>query len=279
MSEMESCEGSAMNDLINSELINVKLTDSIQRISINRPDKMNSITSPMYHALANALLAADENPQVRVIYLCAEGKHFCAGNDLTAFMESIADETGAAALEIMQPPKRLLLQLARLKKPLVIALKGMAVGIGATMVLHADIAYADTSTRFILPFINLGLTPEGGCSQLLPQRIGQVRAAELLMLGEPFSAQQAAELGLINAVCEPDELDARAWGCALKLASKPPEALRAVKAALRQNAQPPLETVICSELQLLAGRFSSPEAKEALSAFAAKRSPDFSRFR
>ncbi|MFT6915372.1 MAG: enoyl-CoA hydratase/carnithine racemase [Motiliproteus sp.] len=262
-----------------SELINSELTDSIQRIRLQRPEKMNAMTSSMYHALADALLAADQDPLVRVIYLCGEGKHFCAGNDMAAFMHSIEDNTGTTAQALMLPPQRLLLQLVRMKKPLVIALKGMAVGIGATMILHADFAYADSSTRFILPFINLGLTPEGGCSQLLPQRIGQVRAAELLMLGEPFSGQQAANLGLINAVCEPNELEAIAWGCALKLASKPPEALRAVKAVLRQNSQQPLETLICSELQLLAGRFASPEAGEALNAFAAKRSPDFSRFR
>lgn len=261
-----------------SDLIRVELVDRIQRITLNRADKMNAITLPMYGTLLAALQQADDNPEVRVVYLCGEGKHFSAGNDMAAFMRSMEDETGTAVQEVLQPPEQVLLQLARMKKPLVAAVRGMAVGIGANMMLHCDFAYADSSTRFILPFINLGLSPEGGCSHVLPHLIGHVRAAELLMLGEPFSAQTAAELGIINAACGPEELEDRAWGCARKLAAKPPEALRTIKAALRRNPQQPLETVICSELQVLAQRFSTAEAKEALTAFAAKRTPDFSGF-
>ncbi|MEH6472195.1 MAG: enoyl-CoA hydratase [Halopseudomonas sp.] len=261
-----------------SEQVNVELVEHILKITFNRADKMNSITQSMYEALFEALKQADDNPDVRVVYLNAEGDNFCAGNDMSVFMKAMKDESGAAVQQAMAPPKAVLLQLARMKKPLVIAVKGMAVGIGANMVLHCDLAFADTSTRFVLPFINLGLSPEGGCSHVLPHLVGHAKAAELLMLGEPFSANTAAELGIINAVCEPDELEQRAWSSARKLAAKPPEALRLMKSMLRQKPQQPLEPVILSELEILGQRFGTEEAKEALSAFAEKRAPDFSRF-
>jgi enoyl-CoA hydratase/carnithine racemase len=261
-----------------STLIQVELKDRVQRIRLNRPEKMNAITLPMYQALADALQQADEDPEVRVVYLCAEGDNFCAGNDMAVFLQAAEDDGGSSVQEVLQSPERFLLTLVRMKKPLVIAVKGVAIGIGATMLLHADFVYADTDTRFVLPFINLGLTPEGGCTRLLPQLIGHARAAELLMLGEPFSAQTAAELGMINAVCEPESLQSRAWESAIKLATKPPSALRTIKAALRSQHSQSLETVIRTELEVFAQRFSTAETKEALTAFAAKRAADFSRF-
>ena len=261
-----------------SELIKVEQVASILRIVLNNPEKMNAVTQPMYQALADAMQQGDENPEVRVIFLCAEGENFCAGNEIGSFIAALDDPDGAAVAAIEVPAERLLQQLAQLQKPLVAEVKGVAIGIGATMLLHCDLVYADSEARFMLPFINLGLTPEGGSSQLLPRLLGHLRAAELLMLGEMFSAQQAAEWGLINAQLDADQLHPKAWAMALKLAEKPPATLRAIKAMLKNNTQQPLQQVITSEILELGQRLGGAEAKEAVTAFVEKRAPDFSNF-
>ena len=261
-----------------SEPIRVELQNRILRITLDRPDKMNALDGRMSDLLADALEQADQNPEVRVIYIGANGDNFCAGLEIPMFVGAIQDQSGTQAQQVAQHAERILLQLSRTRKPMVVAIKGAAVGIGANMMLHCDLAYADTSTRFMLPFINLGIAPEGGSSKILPRMIGHVKAAELLMLGDFFSADKAAELGLINAVCEPEALESTAWQAAQKLAAKPPQALRDMKAYLRSNPTLPLEEVICSEVQAIRRRFHHPEAQEAIQAFVDKREADFSGF-
>ena len=261
-----------------SQYIKAELDGHILRITFNRPDKMNAMSGEMYDYLTEQLKQADANPEVRVIYFCGAGDNFSAGNEISLFVDAIDDESGAKTAEILEPANRVLQQLAKTEKPMVAAVQGVAVGIGANLMLHCDLAYADSKARFMLPFINLGIAPEGGCSHLLPRMIGHVKAAELLLLGEFFSSQKAAELGIINSVFEPEELQDRAWGMAKRLAAKPPAALRQMKAMMKQSPNQPLDKVIRAEVDAIGERFRHGEAREALSAFTEKRAPDFSRF-
>jgi enoyl-CoA hydratase/carnithine racemase len=163
-------------------------------------------------------------------------------------------------------------------KPIVAAVHGVAVGVGTTMLAHCDLVYAAEGARFSMPFVNLGLCPENASSFLLPSICGYQRAAELLMFGEPFDAAKAREVGLVNAVVPLAELGATATAAAQKLAAKPPASLRLTKRLLRRAWMPEIEAALAAESKAFAERLSSPEAKEAFTAFFEKRAPDFSRF-
>ncbi|MBW4936075.1 enoyl-CoA hydratase-related protein [Marinobacter sp. F4206] len=168
--------------------------------------------------------------------------------------------------------------IRRRAKPVVAAVNGPAVGIGTTMLLHCDLVFAGTNTRFQMPFANLGLCPEGGSSLLLPSWIGRVRAAELLMLGGAFTPDDAARLGLINRVCEPAKTEARALEACSQLAKQAPAAIRATKELLNRPTLNQLTETMVAEGELFAERLKSPEAAEAFRAFVEKRQPDFSAF-
>lgn len=161
--------------------------------------------------------------------------------------------------------------------PIVAAVDGVAVGIGTTMLLHFDQVFATRNARFSLPFINLALVPEAGSSMLLVEACGYRKAAELLMLGEPFTAQQALEYGIVSQLCEPDELMARTLEAAHRLAAKPKDALRATKRLLRRPREP-LAQRVQAEGELFSRGLESPAAKEAMNAFFEKRAPDFEQF-
>jgi enoyl-CoA hydratase/carnithine racemase len=243
----------------------------IQRIQINRPDKKNALTGAMYAALADALAAADAERAVRVTLLHGAGDCFTAGNDVQDFLAnppSAEDRPGFRFLE----------RISHATKPIVAAVHGVAIGIGTTMLAHCDLVYAAEDTRFQVPFVNLGLCPEGASSVLLPALAGYQRAAELLMLGEPFDALRAREIGLVNEVVPRARLVETATAAAQKLAAKPPESLRLTKQLLKRAALPQIESALAAELKLFVARLGSPEAKEAFTAFLEKRAPDFSRF-
>ncbi|KAA3657187.1 MAG: enoyl-CoA hydratase, partial [Calditrichaeota bacterium] len=177
----------------NSEIL-VTRENHICILKFDRPRQKNAINEAMYAALSDAMIAADNDPDVRVLLITGNEMSFTAGNDLREFLEK--PPTGEDS-----PGFRFLRTLVALQKPLVAAVNGAAVGIGTTLLLHCDFVYAGESAVFILPFINLGLCPENACSLLLPQTAGYRHAAELLMLGEPFDAETARSLGIINAVC------------------------------------------------------------------------------
>jgi enoyl-CoA hydratase/carnithine racemase len=243
---------------------------NILRVQFNRPAKKNAMTLAMYSGLADLLNEADKDENVNVALLNGAGDCFTAGNDLEDFMKNPPGPGDS-------PQNRLIKALIAFSKPLVAAVHGLAIGGGTTILTHCDFVYAAEGTRFQVPFINLALVPEFGSSYSLPRQIGYLQAAELLMLGEPFSAAQANEFGLITAVVPGPELMARATEIAQKLARKPPTALSACKELLKRPEREHLEQSVALETEEFAVRVRSADAKEAISAFFEKRAPDFTR--
>ena len=182
-------------------------------IHIDRPDKKNALTAPMYHAMTAALADASARADIAVVLFTANGDAFCAGNDLKDFMAG--PEGGAAAFAFIRA-------IAAFDKPIVAAVQGLAVGVGTTMLLHCDLIYAAPDARFIMPFVNLGLVPEAGSSLLAPAPLGHAKAAAMLMLGEPMDAEAADRAGLVTAVVPADGLLAHARAQARILVAKPP---------------------------------------------------------
>ena len=242
---------------------------AVLHLELDRPDKKNALTGAMYGALADAVEAAADDASVRAVVLSGRGGVFTAGNDLGDFLMS--PPTGEDSVVF-----RFLRAAAAFPKPLVAAIEGPAIGIGTTILLHCDLAYAAPDARFKMPFVDLGLVPEAASSLLLPMGAGPMRAAELLLFGETFSADVAREAGLVNEVVENPA--ARAMERAQTLAAKPPEAVRLTKALLRRPQADAVARVMREEGALFIDRLASPEAQEAFSAFFEKRAPDFSRF-
>lgn len=234
--------------------------EGILRLVLNRPEKKNALNPAMYETLAETIEEADRDDRVRVVFLQGAGDCFTSGNDLRDFVE--APPAGEAS-----PVFRFLMAIHRARKPLVAAVRGSAVGVGTTMLLHCDLVCAGRGARFQLPFVTLGLCPEAGSSLLLPRLAGYQRAAELLLLGEPFGAERAREMGLVNAVFADEELVEGAYALALKLARQPPAAVRLTKALLKKGAEQAVTDAISEEGRLFLERLRSPEAAEALAAF------------
>jgi enoyl-CoA hydratase/carnithine racemase len=252
-------------------LIKSETRERVARIGFDRLDKKNAITAQMYAQLASALAAADADPQARVVLLSGTAECFTAGNDVADFLNA-PRQPGSS------PARALFDTLPNMKKPVVAAVGGPAIGIGTTLLLHCDLVYAAPNARFQLPFVPLGIVPEFGSTFLLPRLAGYQRAAELLLLGQPFSAQKAHEVGIVTAVIPQDNLLAEAEKAAAMLASLPPESVRLTKRLLKARYAEALALTIDEETRLFTERLSSPEAKEAMSAFLEKRKPDFSRF-
>jgi enoyl-CoA hydratase/carnithine racemase len=248
------------------------LEGPVLRLQINRPEKRNALTLGMYEQMTSALQEADRDPRVRVVLIHGQPDSFSSGNDLQDFKQSppVGDDS---------PVGRFITAISSARKPLVAAVAGPAVGIGTTMLLHCDFVYAAENTRFQLPFVNLALLPEAGSSLLLPMQIGYLRAAELLMLGEPFSAAKALQYGLVTEVSAdgPAALKA-AQAAAAKLAAKPPAALHLVKMLMKRPHAEPLAAQVGDETRYFVEQLRSPEAAEALRAFSEKRAPDFTQF-
>ena len=249
--------------------VRTETAEGVLRLTLARPEKKNALTLAMYEGLTAALDAAASDAAVRVALLHGEGGAFTAGNDLLDFVQHPPEGEDS-------PVFRFLRAVAAFPKPLLAAVAGVAVGIGTTVLLHCDLAWAAPSARFSLPFVNLGLVPEAASSLLLPQTVGPKRAAELLLLGAPFSAEEAAAMGLVNGVVA-DPLD-YALAQARALAQKPPAALRLTKALLRRPHAEAVAATLSAEGRLFVERLASPEAQEAFAAFMEKRPPDFSRF-
>ena len=245
--------------------------DRVARIWFDRADKKNAITVEMYAMLGAALAAADADPQARAVLLHGSADCFTAGNDVADFLN--APRTPGAS-----PARALFEALPRMKKPVVAAVGGPAVGIGTTMLLHCDFVYAAPNARFQLPFVPLGIVPEVGSTLLLPLIAGYQRAAMLLLLGQPFTAQQAYEAGIVTEVVAQEKLLDHSLEIARALASLPPESIRLTKRLMKARYAEALAAAIDEETRIFTERLGSPEAKEALSAFLEKRKPDFSRF-
>ena len=252
-------------------MVRAETQGRIAHVVLDRPDKKNAITAEMYVQLAEALAAADADARVRVILLYGSRDCFTAGNDLADFLERPPSGAGS-------PTWRFLETMPALAKPVVAAVAGPAVGVGTTMLLHCDLVYAASTARFQLPFVSLGIVPEFGSTYLLPLLAGYQRAAELLLLGQPFDAQKALHIGLITDVVAPDALLETAEQAAARLAALPPESLRLTKRLMKAAHAEVVRRTIEEEGRTFRERLDSPEAKEALRAFLEKRKPDFSRF-
>ena len=252
--------------------IEIERSEGVQTIRIKRPDKKNALLPAMYTAMHDALVGGDADDAVRAHILTGAGGVFTAGNDIIDFMSRAA---GAPQPAGESPVHKFIGYLPRVEKPLIAAVDGLAVGVGVTMLFHCDLVYATPEAKLTTPFLNLGLVPEAGSSLLAPRRMGHARAFEMLVLGETFSGERAREAGLVNAVVSADELAAAARGAALKLAARPPAALKIARDLLRGASIE--ETVERLEIEtgLFAERMKSPEAKEAFQAFVEKRAPDF----
>jgi enoyl-CoA hydratase/carnithine racemase len=241
---------------------------NILRIQLNRPAKKNAMTSDMYLALAYLFDAAANDDQVRVVLWHGAGDSFSAGNDIQDFLKNPPGPGES-------PQARLIEALINFDKPIVVAVQGAAIGGGTTMLTHCDFVFAGESAKFQMPFISLAVVPEFGTSCTVPARIGYLRAAELILLGLPFTAKRAAELGLVTRVLPDQELLATATQAARDLAKKPPAALQACKRLMKSSTRDQVERAVKLENEEFSVRVRSAEAREALNAFIEKRKPNF----
>jgi len=253
------------------EPVLVTRAEGVCEVRFNRPEKRNAITFRMYQQLTRALTEAEADDAVRAVLLSGEGASFCAGNDLQDFLTGPPFSGAHPAMEFLR-------NLATFGKPLLAAVHGQTVGIGVTMLLHCDLVVAVRSTQLSLPFVALGLVPEAASSLLLPRLVGYQRAAELLLLGQPFDADKAYAAGFVTAIVPEKELLERARAGALAVAALPPAAVRATKALMRGRFINRVSEAMTDEGKVFAERLNSPEAREAMTAFFEKRKPDFSRF-
>ena len=253
-----------MEDIVTAQ------SGSILCVQLNRPTKRNAMTSAMYAALADILNKAAKDGNTRVVLWHGAGDSFCAGNDIDDFLKNPPGPGES-------PQARLMEALVNFDKPLVAAVQGAAIGGGTTMLLHCDFIYAGESTKFQMPFITRAVVPEFGSSHIVPARIGHVHAAELILLGAPFDARRAAELGLVNQVVSDNDVMARARETAEKLAAKPAAALQASKRLLKQSFREQIKAAMKAENEAFSVQVRSGDAKEAFNAFLEKRKPDFTR--
>jgi enoyl-CoA hydratase/carnithine racemase len=250
--------------------IQISVENKIQLIRINRTDKKNALTQAMYGAMADALNTADEDPDIRVSVITGTADSFTSGNDIMDFLQNPATGDDSDVVRFLQA-------IAKIQKPLISAVNGLAVGVGTTMLLHCDLCYASEDASFMLPFVNLALVPEAASSLLLPRMLGHQRAAELLLLGDSFTPEKAKECGIVTEIVAAEKLLETAMAAAAKLAAKAPSAVRLTKGLMKGNVEDVLAQMQ-KEGAVFAERLTSPEAREAMQAFMERRQPDFSQF-
>ncbi len=251
--------------------IKTAILNGVATIEIARPEKKNAITGAMYLAMAAAVDAAVSDQAVRALLFTGQPGIFTSGNDIQDFMQRPAADADA-------PPFVFMKALLACDKPVVAAVTGAAIGIGTTMLLHCDFVFVADEARLAMPFVSLGLVPEFASSLILPQLMGNVRAAEKILLGEPFTAAEAVDCGIANAVLPASEVVRHARRVAERFNALPPGAVQASKRLLRRARAQSVAEAIAVESEIFARRLRSPEAQEAFSAFFQKRRPDFSTF-
>jgi len=254
-----------------SDTILKKLEDGILYVSINRLDKRNALTTAMYLELIEIISDYEKNDDARVLLLSGTQMCFTAGNDMADFLEN-------PPVDDNSPSPSFLRALSLAKKPLMAAVNGPVVGIGATMLMHFDLVYAGASATFNMPFCNLGICPEGGTTLLLPQMIGHKKACELIMFGESFDAQTAKECGFINDHFSDDEYLDKIIAKAKRLAAQPASSIRLSKHMLKRHHAQDMSDILYYEGQEIRKSLKTPESKEAINAFMEKRRPDFLQF-
>ena len=245
----------------------VERKDGVLSITLARPERRNALTVAMYSTLADAIESASDNATIRLITLEGLGEDFTAGNDLGDFLQAMPEPGSAEDI----PVWRLLRALAKNQVPIVAAVHGNAVGIGTTMLFHCDFVLAEEGCRFVMPFVDLGLVPEAASTLVFPQLAGRRRAARHLLLGEPFGALEAFDMGIASHVVPQGQLAGALAGLVAALLAKPPEALRQTQALLRREDV----NAILERMELENGHFAerlqSDEVKQAIVAFFAAR--------
>lgn len=256
--------------------IRTAMLNGVTTIEIARPEKKNALTVAMYQAMADALRAAAADAAVRAVLITGQPGIFTSGNDIEDFMARPPGHGGSDVAE--SPVFQFMRALLECDKPVVAAVTGGAIGIGTTMLLHCDFVYVSDEARLAMPFVALGLVPEYASSLLVPQLMGLRRAAEMLLLGDPFTPEQAVECGIANAVLPASEVLNHARRMAERFNALPPGAVREAKRLMREPQRAMILQTIATEGALFAARLRSPEAMEAFQAFFQKRKPDFSKF-
>lgn len=241
----------------------VTRADGVLTIRLARPQKKNALTAAMYEAMIDGFAQAGRDDAIGAVLIRGGEGVFTAGNDIQDFIAAAAQAPADMAAA------RFVVALARLEKPIVAAVEGVAVGVGATLTLHCDLVYAAPDARFSMPFVDLGLVPEAGSSLLLPQRVGMARASEILLLGEAIGAQDAHGLGLVNAVLPAGRLYDHAQERAAALARKPRAAMMAARRLLRGD-RADLHAQMRREVEAFAQALKSGEAQKAFMAFMAR---------
>lgn len=249
--------------------------NGVLRIVFNRPDKKNALTVEMYEAINEAFDLAAGDPAIKALLFAGEGGSFTAGNDLQDFLAHPPRSEEAPVFQFIR-------NCAHCPKPMIAAVQGYAVGVGTTMLLHCDLVYAADDAKFSLPFVNLGLCPEAASSLLLPHIAGYQRAAEKLLLGDPFGAEEAERMGFVNKILPPDQVMDYASRQAERIAALPAPAIRAAKMLMKGGKKAGEQKAVFERMQEEAALFmemlTAPPAREAMAAFMEKRKPDFSAF-
>jgi enoyl-CoA hydratase/carnithine racemase len=257
--------------------IKTGVLNGVANIEIARPEKKNALTVAMYQAMTEALKAAKADGAVRAVLFTGQPGIFTSGNDIEDFMQrGTGQGQGSEAME--SPVFQFMRALIECDKPVVAAVTGAAIGIGTTMLLHCDFVYVSDEARLAMPFVGLGLVPEFASSLVVPQLMGHRRAAEKLLLGDPFTPEQAVECGIASAVLPAGEVINHARRIAERFNALPPGAVRESKQLMRGPQHEELLNTIRTEGEIFARRLRSPEAMEAFQAFFQKRKPDFSKF-
>lgn len=251
--------------------IKTAILDGVFTLEIARPEKKNALTGEMYLALAQGLRDACADSQVRSVLITGQPGIFTSGNDLEDFMKRAGPIDESPAVHFMHA-------LIDCDKPVIAAVTGAAIGIGTTMLLHCDFVYVSDEARLAMPFASLGLVPEFGSSWLFTQLVGPRRAAEKLLLGDPFTGADAVEFGLANAVLPASEVARHARRVAERFNALPPAAVRESKKLMRRAQNDGARQAISAENAVFSESLGSAEAREAITAFFEKRRPDYGQF-
>lgn len=253
-----------------SEHIEVSHSERIQLLRINRPEKKNALTIDMYASLAKHLREADQNDELLVTVLTGSADSYCSGNDIQDFLQNPIKDESNPVVEFVRT-------IIRAEKPVLAAVNGIAVGVGATMLLHCDLVYMAEAASLQFPFVNIGLCPEAGSSAVLSEVLGHQKASELLLLGGRVEAQAALQMGLVNAVFSAGELEQQVMSVARKIVLQPPNAIRITKKLIKAAMLDRITAATARENEYFMPMLKGAEAREAFSAFMEKRKADFSR--
>lgn len=258
-----------------TDVLLIEHNDGVATLTLNRPESMNSLSVELKQALVSAVEQVSRDESVRAVVLTGTGRGFCVGQDLREHVALLEAGNPAPLDTVTQHYNPIVMGLATMPKPVIAAINGMAAGAGAGLAFACDFRFAAKTAGFLLAFANVGLTMDSGVSWTLPRLIGSARATSLALLAEPFTAESALEMGLVNAVVEPDHLLPAAQELAARLAHGPTAAYAAIKASFAYAASSTLAESLAKEAELQAAMGRTEDHRNATAAFVAKQKPVF----